>query len=169
MSNKIRHLKYCYIILSLLIILSALFTFTSCKEEKLYQDVTLVVYHPETGEEIEENKTYKFEYDGNPKIFTAKVKLDETGKYLEDKDFEDNNWKSHVKMYVMTENDEAYLDWKVVDGKNVVYDWTNPEHWPTELGGYYIQLEFNNHGSRDEVKNSNKYIKEWFNFTIEIL
>ncbi len=166
MSNKVRCLKYCYVVLSLLIILSALFTFASCKEEeKLYQDVTLEVFNSDTDAKIEENKTYRFEYDGNPKAFTAKVKLDETGKYLEDKDFENKDWKSHVKMYVMTENDEAYLDWKVVDGKNVVYDWTNAEHWPKESGVYDIQLDFNNRWR----ENSDKFIKTWFNFTIEII
>ena len=165
MDSKVRHLKFCYVILSLLIIMSALFTFASCKEEeKLYQDVTLEVFDFDNVK-IEENKTYTFEYDSNPKAFTAKVKLDETGKYLEDKDFEDNNWKSHVKMYVMTANDDAYLDWKVVDGKDVVYDWTNAEHWPKESGVYDIKLSFNNqwHG------NSDKFIKTWFRFRIEIV
>lgn len=170
MDNKVKHLICRYAVLTALIIFTGVFLFTSCKkEEKLYQDVTLEVFNSDTGVKIVENKTYTFEYDGSPKAFTAKVKLDETGKYLEDKDFEDNNWKSHVKMYVMTENDDAYLDWKVVDGKNIVYDWTNAEHWPTELGVYYIQLEFNNHGPLDDVKNSDKFIKTWFRFTIEIV
>ena len=167
MDNKVRHLIYRYAVLTALIIFTGVFLFTSCKkEDKLYQDVTLEVFNLDTGVKIEENKTYTFEYDGNPKAFTAKVKLDETGKYLEDKDFEDSNWKTHVKMYVMTENDEGYLDWKVVNGKNVVYNWANAEHWPKESGVYDIQLAFNNSGWRED---SDKYIKTWFRFTIEII
>lgn len=170
MDNKVKHLIYRYAVLTALIILTGVFLFTSCKkEDKLYQDVTLEVFDSDTGAKIEENKTYTFEYDGSPKAFTAKVKLDETGKYLEDKDFENNDWESHIKMYVMAENDDAYLDWKVVDGKNVVYDWTNAEHWPVNKGVYGILLRFNNHGPRDDVKNSNKYNKEKFVFIIEIL
>lgn len=172
MRNKLKNNTF-LVISSLLLIFILVFTLilSSCKkgEDKLYQDVTLEVFNSETGAKIEENKTYTFEYDGSPKAFTAKVKLDETGKYLEDKDFEDKDWKSHVKMYVMTENDDAYLDWKVVDGKNVIYNWTNPEHWPINKGVFEILLRFNNHGSHDDVKNSNKYNKGKFVFTIEIL
>ncbi len=171
MRNKLKH--NIFLTISSLLIISILVSsiiLTSCKngENKLYQDVTLEVFNLDTGDKIKENKTYRFEYNGSPKVFAAKVRLDETEKYLEDKDFENKDWKSHIKMYVMTEGDDAYKDWKIVDGKNVVYNWTNAEHWPTKCGVYYIQLEFNNHGFRDEVKNSNKYIKKWFNFTIVI-
>lgn len=144
---------------------------SSCKvaEDKLYQSVTLEVFYPITSERIEENKTYKFEYDGTPKVFTAKVKLDETGKYLEDKDFEDNDWQSHIRMLVRTKDDAAYKDYRIVDGEEVVYDWTNVADWPIDFGVYEIQFEFNNHGPLDKIKNSTKYIKTWFYFTIEIL
>lgn len=160
-----------FILISIILVFVSIIFLSSCKvaEDQLYQNVTLEVFYPITGERIEENKTYKFEYDGTPKVFAAKVKLDETGKYLEDKDFENNDWQSHVRMLVRTKDDAAYKDYRVVDGKEVVYDWTNAADWPIERGIFEIQFEFNNHGPLDKIKNSTKYIKTWFYFTIEIL
>ncbi|HIT43308.1 TPA: hypothetical protein IAA91_00490 [Candidatus Avacholeplasma faecigallinarum] len=167
--QKIKNYKT--ILISIILISISMIFISSCKvaEDKLYQSVTLEVFYPITSERIEENKTYKFEYDGTPKVFTAKVKLDETGKYLEDKDFEDNDWQSHIRMLVRTKDDAAYKDYRIVDGEEVVYDWTNVADWPIDFGVYEIQFEFNNHGPLDKIKNSTKYIKTWFYFTIEIL
>lgn len=168
MQNVIKHKAF---ILISIILLTSLFCLCSCKigEDKLYQDVTLEVFNSDTGAKIEENKTYTFKYDGSPKVFTAKVKLDETGKYLEDKDFENNDWESHIKMLVRTKDDAAYKDYRVIDGKEVIYDWTNAADWPIERGVYKIRFRFNNHGPLDDVKNSDKFIKTWFYFTIEIV
>lgn len=159
-----------FILISIILICTSMVFLLSCKEteDMLYQDVTLEVFNSDAGAKIEEYKTYKFEYDGTPKVFNAKVKLDETGRYLEDKDFEDNDWQSHIRMLVRTKDDAAYKDYRVVDGKEVVYDWTNAADWPIECGVYEIQFEFNNHGPLDTINNSTKYIKAWFYFTIEI-
>lgn len=153
------------------VLLFALLTFLpSCKEEeKLYQDVTMEVYHPDTGEKIQKSKTYRFEYDGKPKVFTARVKLDRTGKFLEDKDFENNDWKSHIKLGIRYEGEAAYIDYKDVDGERIVLDWQNKSDWPTERGVYGVALRFNTHGLFDEIKNSEKYAQIWFYFTIEII
>lgn len=165
MDMKAKRLRYCYIILAVFNILISSLILFSCKkdEEKLYQDVTLVVYHPETGEEIEENKTYKFEYDGNPKIFTAKVKLDETGRFLEDKDFENGDWKSHIKLRIKYEGEVGYKDYN----ENGVLDWQID--WPKDHGTYYISLGFNNHGWLGDVEDSNRYIRTDFKFIIQIV
>ena len=166
MNIKNARLKYCYIVFAIFIVLVSSLILSSCKEEeKLYQDVTLVVYHSETGEEIEENKKHKFEYDGNPKVFTARVKLDETGKFLGDKEFENNDWKSHIKLLIMYEGEAAYKDYN----ENGKLDWQKERDWPTERGVYRIELKFNNHGWFEDVEDSPKYVKRWFHFTIEIV
>lgn len=168
MLNKLKYFKYIYLVLASIIVLTALLL-PACNKEKLYQNVTLEVYHPVTGEIVAKGRDYKFEYDGNPKMFTAKVKLNNTDRFLDNGDFDNQDWKSHVKLYVMTEDDDAYKDWKVVDGKNVVLDWLKEADWPTERGRYEVELAFNNHGFLNDVENDNKYAPCWANFSIVIV
>ena len=164
MSKQIINKFKCLIpIILILIAFSSLLFLASChRNNELYKPVTLEVYHPVTGEIIAENKIYRFEYDGNPKIFTLKVKLDETGKFLEDKDFENNNWKSHIKLLIRTETDDAYIGYD----ENGVFNFERD--WPQERGYYNIMLSFNDHGWLETVKSSEKYAPTWFYFNIEI-
>lgn len=148
-----------------IVLLITLISLASCNKakDKLYQDVTLEVFNLNTGDKIEENKTYRFEYDGTPKVFDVKVKLDETGKYLEDKDFENNDWKSHIELLIQYEGEDAYKDYN----ENGKLDWQ--KDWPMECGTYAIKLAFNSHGWFADIEDDNRYIRTWFCFTIEIV
>lgn len=145
---------------SIVVVFSACSSCQSGKNSDTREDVDIEVYHPVTGELIEAHQTYEFEYDGEPKIFSVKLKSEKTGKYLDNENFDGNSWKQYVSLLIRYDGDAAYTD----EG---IDNWETD--WPSEPGDYEIELKFNELYPLSFSNKSDKYYSARFYFTLKIV